>query len=408
MFAVFVESCGLLTYFAVFHDLYSKKEIKIRIQDNLYLKPDAPKIKTGNGFGDLQWADQVEVLHPYFGFSRDPDKNVGMTDQGFPSYHKKQIVKKSYDKINIAIFGGSFAKETYFLAIDQLKRCFSAGNRQVQVFNFSIGGYKQPQQLMVLNYLLAIGAQFDVVINIDGFNEVALPYVENVKLGVSPYYPRNWANRAKDLNNPLVVRLIGKIEVLKDQKRALAQFVKMHKLYRSPTLSLLWRLWDNNLNSKISETRADLQTMAQKGLGFTVHGPEYHNSSSTGLYRDLADIWMRCSLSMYFLCKSHHIRYFHFLQPNQYVPDSKRLSFKEKKTAYNHDHPYRDGVKNGYPELRKRGAVLIQNNVRFCDLTDIFTDNDATLYKDTCCHLNEQGYQLIVEKMCEYIRKQSG
>jgi len=39
---------------------------------------------------------------------------------------------------------------------------------------FSHEGYKQPQQLLVLSYFLSIGQPFDMVMNIDGFNEVAL------------------------------------------------------------------------------------------------------------------------------------------------------------------------------------------------------------------------------------------
>ncbi len=40
-------------------------------------------------------------------------------------------------------------------------------------------GYKQPQQLLVLSYFLSIGQPFDLVINIDGFNEVALSPLNN-------------------------------------------------------------------------------------------------------------------------------------------------------------------------------------------------------------------------------------
>ena len=39
---------------------------------------------------------------------------------------------------------------------------------------FSHEGYKQPQQLLILSYFLSIGQSFDVVVNIDGFNEVAM------------------------------------------------------------------------------------------------------------------------------------------------------------------------------------------------------------------------------------------
>lgn len=400
---IFIELSGLFTYFLVFHERYSKKEIKKQLKAHIRLPSHVLEMRISEGFGDLWWADQVEVLHPYFGFSRDPDRNAGMTPHGFPSYHKEQICEKSFDELNIAVFGGSFAKEVYFLSNEQLKKCFSSGNRKVQIFNFSIGGYKQPQQLMVLNYLLAIGAQFDVVINIDGFNEVALPYVENVQHGVSPYYPRNWIHRAKGISDPLILGLIGKIEILKDGKRDWANLFKRLKLYRSPSLSLIWRFGDNRLNSSISDTRLRLKSILHEEQGFKVQGPEYKLISMENMYKDLADIWMRSSLSMHFLCKTRNIKYFHFLQPNQYVPGSKILSFKEKKIAYLHDHPYKEGVEKGYPELRKRGRILMENNVHFFDLTDIFRENDTTFYKDTCCHLNEQGYQIIVEKMCEAI-----
>ena len=39
--------------------------------------------------------------------------------------------------------------------------------------NLALFGYKQPQQLTTLAYLMSIGGQFDLVLNIDGFNEVA-------------------------------------------------------------------------------------------------------------------------------------------------------------------------------------------------------------------------------------------
>jgi len=33
-------------------------------------------------------------------------------------------------------------------------------------------GFKQPQQLQVLTYFLSVGQEFDMVVNIDGFNDV--------------------------------------------------------------------------------------------------------------------------------------------------------------------------------------------------------------------------------------------
>src|SRR5262249_24504500 len=46
------------------------------------------------------------------------------------------------------------------------------GGRHVRVLNFASGGYKQPQQILVLAYYLSIGQPFDAIVNIDGYNEM--------------------------------------------------------------------------------------------------------------------------------------------------------------------------------------------------------------------------------------------
>ena len=56
--------------------------------------------------------------------------------------------------------------------IQELKSHPRFANQEIVLLNTAVGGYKQPQPLMVVSYLLALGAHFDAVINIDGFNDV--------------------------------------------------------------------------------------------------------------------------------------------------------------------------------------------------------------------------------------------
>ena len=63
----------------------------------------------------------------------------------------------------------------------------------------SLGGYKQPQQLLTLAYYISLGAEFDTVINIDGFNEVALPPIHNIPKNIYPFYPVGHYLRTSDL-----------------------------------------------------------------------------------------------------------------------------------------------------------------------------------------------------------------
>ncbi|MGV2341075.1 MAG UNVERIFIED_CONTAM: hypothetical protein LVR18_46165 [Planctomycetaceae bacterium] len=53
----------------------------------------------------------------------------------------------------------------------------------------ALPGYKQPQQLMALNYVLSLGGEFDAVLNIDGFNDGALSILENAQPKASIAYP---------------------------------------------------------------------------------------------------------------------------------------------------------------------------------------------------------------------------
>ena len=95
------------------------------------------------------------------------------------------------------------------------------------------------------------------------------------------------------------------------------------------------------------------------------------------------------------LCAANGIRYFHFLQPNQYVPGSKTIGKEEKKQAFLDRHPYKKGVEGGYPYLIKAGKELVNEGVNFHDLTMIFADKFEPIYIDNCCHYYQKGNEIL-------------
>lgn len=402
---VVIEILGLSSYYIILGKPYSKADIKNQILQNAGKSINGSAFKTEAG--EMLWGDQVEVLHPYLGFTQDPKRTIGISSAGFPSFQKNQYFKREPNKIIIALMGGSFANQIYFFTGKQLINLFAVCNKEIILLNFAMGGYKQPQQLMALNYLLMSGAEFDIVINVDGFNEITLPLVDNIKYGVSPVYPRMWLNRVKSLYNPSEIRLIGKIEYLKELKKLAADFVKRNKLYRSPTLSLIWKIADNQLDMKISSSNLEMRQFLNHATSFAVTGPEYTFLNDEKLYSELADLWGKSSVLMHDICTANGIEYYHFLQPNQYVPNSKKLSPYEIKYAYTPNHLYKESVLKGYPFLRERGNKLKERGILFFDLTDIFIEYTDTFYNDTCCHLNKNGYEIIVEKIVEYIRAET-
>src|SRR4051812_42144550 len=157
-------------------------------------------------FGDMRSPDQPvagEVLHPYLGFVYSPERNDAAAADGAPVVSpwgffddKSPIQAGAENRTVVAIVGGSAAAYLGLMStptlVREMKRAPAFRDRDIVVVNAAVFGYKQPQQLLAFTYLLSLGAHFDVVINLDGFNEAVLPVVENVPKGVFPFFPRNW------------------------------------------------------------------------------------------------------------------------------------------------------------------------------------------------------------------------
>ena len=95
------------------------------------------------------------------------------------------------------------------------------------------------------------------------------------------------------------------------------------------------------------------------------------------------------------LCEANSILYWHFLQPNQYVKNSKALSEEEGKIAFNTEAIYKKPAEQGYPALIRAGYELANSNIQFHDLTNIFKDHAESVYEDDCCHLNKNGNEIL-------------
>jgi hypothetical protein len=281
--------------------------------------------------------------------------------------------------------------------------------KELVVVEVAQGGYKQPQSLLALAYLLFLGGKLDVLLLIDGFNEVVLPPVDNVPHGVFPFFPRNWAYRVADLNLATETRaLVGELAFLARRRATHARLLLESPLRHSRTVLLLWLLSDRWLAAQLSDRRMELQSRPVRDrLEYLVTGPRWPISDEATLRRDLVAAWKEGSLQMRALCESHGIRFYHFLQPNQHVPGSKPMSAEERAVAVRPDHPYVRYAEAGYPLLRAAGEELRASGVRFHDLTGVFSGVREPLYVDDCCHFGERGNELLAGAIAEAIREDS-
>jgi len=332
------------------------------------------------------------VSHPYLGFTFDSTSPEG-SRLGFIDM---DVLRHNAAKdINVLVIGGSVASLFYRDAKDYFSERLGAyfPGRNVRVFSGSCSGYKEPQQMLVFFYLLFLGAKIDLVINIDGYNEVALAPVENI--GVPPDYPRSWKGLADTSGSPTTRRLVGKIALARDVRGwLLAGYQALGGA--ANTVDVLWFLLDKCVDRRIAAYQAALE----EALAGNDAPPVVYDAETMAR---LADYWVRGSLMMSRAARDNGVVYVHVLQPNQYLKDSKPLSEEEVRHAYDESFPYVRWAREGYRLLEDRIPLLRKQGVSFLDATGVFRDVRETVYWDVCCHFNERGNVILAAAILDYI-----
>ncbi len=365
-------------------------------------------------FGALAVGDPpgsiYEVLHPYLGFVQDPTRTAGYSDYGFPDAEVRPY-RKDPKRIVIGIFGGSFAeglsRTTKKVLAAALKQSPRFADKEIRILTIAMGGYKEPQQMLALAYLISMGFHFDVVVNLDGLNDIALPVTDNITKGVSPFYPRNWSARM-DSFDATMLSYAREHAGLTESRRFWAALFSRAPLRYSVAANVLWLALDRTFDGKVKAVNLAAQKYRPQEISasYMVRGPRFSYANEADTFADLAHMWMRTSVLMNALARANGMAYLHFLQPNQYVPGSKEMGREERRVAYDEEHPYRNSVLLGYPQLQQRGKELQQIGVAFFDLTQSLAGHKEPLYTDTCCHLSQRGYELVAQEIASRIVNQ--
>lgn len=347
----------------------------------------------------------VEAVHPYLGFlpverrlQRVEDGVLLNTDAFYAP--DSPIYQREPDRIVVGIAGGSvavfFAREGRHALAEALAANPRFAGKRFDFVVLAFGGYKQPQQLMELNWLLCLGGHLDLLVELDGFNEIALHSSQNATQGVFPAYPRDWLLRTGA--DAASVPVLGELAYLASRRRDAAARALESPWRRSWTYRFAWKLRDRALWDAVRRAEAELRAESLSDDPSRV-GPKYEGDPLDLLVR----VWRESSLQMDRLCRANGIEYVHFLQPNQYVKGSKPLSEEEREVAYEPDHPYAEEVPAGYARLVPGCAELRAQGVHCYDLTEVFAEVEDTLYVDECCHVNELGNLLLARAIADAI-----
>ena len=187
-----------------------------------------------------------KAIHPYVGYVLDVPQSGDAADDRISSYgyldYAPPLRSLSADRLVVGVVGGSVAmgfahsgsvRETLQRELATVPRF---ANREIEWVRLALSGYRQPQQLMTVAYLLALGGKFDVIINIDGFNEVTLHPMENARLGVFYAYPRAWFPKVAELPRELTDAYRFELEA----RRRTADWFSKPWLDVSVTANVVW------------------------------------------------------------------------------------------------------------------------------------------------------------------------
>lgn len=347
------------------------------------------------------------MLHPYLGYIRTPQGAAGADAHGLIAEEDAFAASRAGDTAIVGLTGASVIYQLYFHAPAReilrrrLARLPQFKDRRVVIILLASHAYKQPQQLISAVHYLMQGGRLDLLVNLDGKNEVTLPG-EIARTGVHPSYPYLWASLFPASYGPQSTEALGRAAIwrsLRGYSLALAR-----KLDFSVTASTLWLALDQYMKQEEHLALAALSTAKEKRPLYLT-GPAARRSEREDMPQY---IWAQGSLGLHGLAQAYGFEYVHFLQPSQYTVEGKPLSAEEIRSAYAPSSVDEDSVQRYYPLLQQEIPELRKKGVKVSSLVRAFADHDETLYIDTCCHLNDKGHILLAEAMARGIAAELG
>jgi hypothetical protein len=374
----------------------------------------------------------ADVLNPYFGPShrsgipfdvppelREPGGDaprVATNNFGFVSPYNFPIERGNNEFI-IGIFGGSvsvwFCQVGVEHLLDDLRQHEFFKARTLVPLCMAHEGYKQPQQALILAYFLSIGQPFDLVINIDGLNEVALsPINDQLRLDIS-------MPSASHLI-PLI-NLIDKGSLTPERLDSLAAVARYRSRLdglgetlnrnRSAAIDAVlggYRTW---LMGRYEREIRTLDSLPSPPPGNSLIGavPPTQERSAVMLFQEIARNWAEASLLMRSMLAARSVPYIHVLQPNQYHRTSRSFSAEESAVALSPESAFKSGVEQGYPVLLAEAATQeLATRAGFFDGTRIFDTEPGPVYIDNCCHYTRVGYLRLADFVARAIISVAG
>jgi hypothetical protein len=350
-------------------------------------------------------------ISPYFGFQEKLGENLN--NYGFWIPKKKTRIDYPYtpapDEFTVGIFGGSVASgfcqdEAVFIE-QRLSEHPDLRGRTPVVLNFAAGAVKQPQQLFYLNYFLGLGQKFDLVVNIDGFNDVP-GAVANTYNGFHPAMPQALLLKSFDALAS-VPRLDRKsLKYFSRLARAESRQMKMNQGFWKHLLPNAIRnrqqaIIDRMRRQPPEEMEVDSLLEVQR-----VGEKDYLRESPDGkqeIRDQVLNLWKNYTRLMIGACNFAGVPYIHVIQPNQNYCKKDMTGADAVTMTRGHSRLFKAVVQDCWPEMIEFMTALGESGPLYCHMTDVMDDLSEDVLADSDCHFNARGHRAMSERLCAYL-----
>jgi len=265
----------------------------------------------------------------------------------------------------------------------------------VRIFSMGRGGYKAPQTLAALQADLSYGHQPDVVVLIDGFNEVAVA-ADNVASGFHPALPGAsfWM---KLVGAPMSSRAaMDAANAVRREQSFVTRLDSIGDALGIEHSVLASRVWlglaEGAQRRFVTATGVFGRRAKEAADESVIRGPKF-DTDPDAVLELCAQTWFENSLSMNAVCKERAIRFVHVLQPTLHDVDAKPMTETEARVG-KPPETWLLGANRGYPKLREKGSELRARGVEFFDGSKLFSATTQEIYIDSC-HYNDVGCQAV-------------
>ena len=329
------------------------------------------------------------IPHPFFGYVLHNQKNINNfgfhTPDDFPYQLKNE-------ELVVGVFGASVAQQlAHYLmeTTNELMVNVCNAQKKIKFINFAIQTQRQPQAFQIFH---AYGDQLDLAINLDGNNEIRhFPVDGN---------PREY---------PFAYEYL--YQVTQEKQKELEHIYFLQKWqFKLIHLSKKFSFFDKSelyfkINFSIVRFLQTFVKAAEKRIIRMSIGPikpenKYRND------QDSLRIWKKYTILQSAVARKFSVPLISFIQPTQYLPDSKIFSEEERKVAILDDVATLSKLATKWNLLGESIGEIKKSGANIVDLRKVFAGVSEPIFVDTCCHVNRRGNEILSKIVLEKIREQ--